>query len=118
MCVCVCVCVCLFDFLFDCFLSSVLNIQRNRCLTDNCCLSVVLLLDKGDYPENSHAVFCNKYRSFEPFMCLDLVKEALTKYICQGTNQNPVGFLILPVEIKTEISFGRNQNLRCLPVEF
>ena len=24
----------------------------------NSCLSVVLLLDKGDYPENSHVVFC------------------------------------------------------------
>ena len=33
----------------------------------NCCLSVVLLLGTGDYPENSHAVFCpNKQRSFEP----------------------------------------------------
>ena len=42
----------------------------------NCCLSVVLHLDKGDYPEISHVVFCpNKQRSFEPFMCLDLVLE-------------------------------------------
>ena len=24
----------------------------------NCCLSAVLWLDKGDYPENSHVVFC------------------------------------------------------------
>ena len=29
-------------------------------------------LDKGDYPENTHIVFCaNKWRSFEPFMCVD-----------------------------------------------
>ena len=34
----------------------------------NCCLSVVSLLDKGHYPENSHVVFCsNKQRSFELF---------------------------------------------------
>ena len=40
----------------------------------NCCLNVVLQLDKGDYPENSHVVFCpNKQRSFEPLTCfLDL----------------------------------------------
>ena len=44
--------------------------------TFNCCLtlSVVSELDKGDYPENSHVVFCpNKQRSFEPFICLDLI---------------------------------------------
>ena len=35
----------------------------------NCCLSVVLQLDKVDYPENSHFAFCPKeQRSFEPFM--------------------------------------------------
>ena len=34
----------------------------------NCCLCVVLQLDKGDYPENSRVVFCpDKQRSFEPF---------------------------------------------------
>ena len=39
----------------------------------NCCLNVVLSLDKGDYPENLQAVFCpDKSRSFEPLMCLDL----------------------------------------------
>ena len=39
----------------------------------NCCLSVVLLLDKEDYPKNLHVVFCpNKQRYFVPFMCLDL----------------------------------------------
>ena len=43
-----------------------LNKRSNRF---NCRLSVVYL-DKGDYPENLHAVFCpNKQRSFEPFMC-------------------------------------------------
>ena len=45
----------------------------------NCCLSVVLQLDKEDYPENSHIVFCpNKYRYFEPFMCLDLAAQLCT----------------------------------------
>ena len=38
----------------------------------NCCLSVVLQLDKGHYPENLQVVFCpNKQHSFEPFTCLD-----------------------------------------------
>ena len=38
----------------------------------NCCSSVVLELDKRDYPEHSHVMFCpNKQRSLEPFMCLD-----------------------------------------------
>ena len=42
----------------------------------NCCLSVVLQLDKGDYPENLQVVTCpNKQHSFEPFTCLDLVLE-------------------------------------------
>ena len=36
-------------------------------------ISVDFQLDKGEYPENAHVVFChNKQRSFEPFMCLDL----------------------------------------------
>ena len=40
------------------------------------CFSVVLQLDKGDYPENAHAGFCpNKKRSFEAFMCLEFVLE-------------------------------------------
>ena len=35
----------------------------------SCCLSVVLLPDCEDYPENLHVVFCpNKQRSFEPLM--------------------------------------------------
>ena len=34
----------------------------------NCCLSVVLLLDKGAYPENSHVVLCHiKYVFFLTF---------------------------------------------------
>ena len=47
----------------------------------NCCLSVVLQFDKGNYPENLHVVFCpNKQRSFESFMCLDLINQsALTR---------------------------------------
>ena len=41
----------------------------------NCCVSVVLWLDKGDYPDNLQVVFCpDKSRSFESFMCLDLTK--------------------------------------------
>ena len=36
-------------------------------------LSVVLYLDKGDYPDHFQIVFCpNKKRSFEPFICLNL----------------------------------------------
>ena len=39
----------------------------------NCCLSVILYLNKGDYLKNVHVLFCpNKWRSFEPFLCLDL----------------------------------------------
>ena len=34
-----------------------------------------LLLDKGDYLENTHAVFSNKQPYFEPFMCLDFSEE-------------------------------------------
>ena len=42
----------------------------------NCCLSVVLWLDEGDYPRNWYVVFCpNKQLYFEPFVCLDLVLE-------------------------------------------
>ena len=40
----------------------------------NCSLSVVRQLDQGDHPENSRVVFSPyKQRSFELFMCLDLV---------------------------------------------
>ena len=40
----------------------------------NCCLSVVLELNKGDYPENVHVVFCpNKWCSFKPFMYFGFV---------------------------------------------
>ena len=42
----------------------------------NCCLSVVLQLDKGDYPENSHDVFCPNKQHFESFVCLDLLSES------------------------------------------
>ena len=57
-----------------------------------CCLDVVLQLDKGDYPENSHAVFSpNKQRSSEPFLCLDLASEhkrsdfcPLTRFVLRG----------------------------------
>ena len=41
----------------------------------DCCLSVVLSLDKGDYLENMQVVFCpNKQHSFKPFMCSDLIQ--------------------------------------------
>ena len=34
------------------------------------------VLGKGDYPEHLQVAFCaDKQRSFEPFMCLDLVLE-------------------------------------------
>ena len=47
-------------------------------------LQVVPQLDKGDYPENSPVVFCpNKQRSFEPFMCLDIVLERLQSFLFQ-----------------------------------
>ena len=53
-----------------------------------CCLSVVLYLDKGDYPENSHVVFCpDKLRSFEPFMCLDFI--GYVKRCVLTTKQSP-----------------------------
>ena len=35
----------------------------------HCCSNVVLRLEKGGYPEHSHAVFCHNKYSFEPFMC-------------------------------------------------
>ena len=41
----------------------------------NHCLSVILQLDKGDYPENQHFMFCpNKQHSFEPSVCFALDK--------------------------------------------
>ena len=41
----------------------------------NCYLTVVLYLDEGDHPENSHVVFCpNKQHSLERSVCLDLPK--------------------------------------------
>ena len=46
-------------------------------------LQVVSQLDKGDYPENSHVVFCpNKQRSFEPFLCWDVL-EGLQSFLFQ-----------------------------------
>ena len=53
----------------------------SRFSQSNCNLSVVLQLDKRDYPENSQAAFCpNKQRYFETFMCLDLNITTLTLY--------------------------------------
>ena len=81
----------------------------------NCCLGVVLSLDKGNYPENWHSVFCpssssssnniqdkcliitdiygvwengcvagiTQKRSFELFICLDLVLERLQPFLFQ-----------------------------------
>ena len=40
----------------------------------NCSSSIVLWLDKGDYPQNLHVAFCpNKWWSSEFFTCLDLI---------------------------------------------
>ena len=53
----------------------------------SCCLNVFLWLDKGDYPENSHVAFCpNKWRSFGPFMCLDLLL-AINRYFLLAINR-------------------------------
>ena len=52
----------------------------------NCCLSVSLQLDKEDYPENVHVVFCpntNRSCSFEPYICLDLVLECQQSFLFQ-----------------------------------
>ena len=39
--------------------------QTSHFSSFNCCLGVVLQLNKGDYPENLHVAFCrNKQRSF------------------------------------------------------
>ena len=47
--------------------------STSHCSPSDCCLSVVLEFDKGDYSQSSHVVFCpNEYHSFEPFLCLDL----------------------------------------------
>jgi len=42
----------------------------------NCCLSVVLQLEKGAYPKNVHVVYHrNEQHSFSPFMCLDFIAD-------------------------------------------
>ena len=47
-------------------------LSSSHCSPFNCCLSIILSLDKRDYTETLHAEFCpNKQSSFEPFMCLD-----------------------------------------------
>ena len=93
MCVCVCVCVCsvsthnsvtdLLMFYFSSFNFLGYVIKKNFFFTHfykyllvlkylficafDCCLNVVLLLDKELYPKNSHIVFCpNKLHYFEP----------------------------------------------------
>ena len=48
-------------------------------MNDCCCLSVILSLDEGDYPEYLQIVYLCHYkykRSFEPFMCLDQTKNS------------------------------------------
>ena len=60
-----------FCFCFFCFTQNISFYISffHRFSPFNCCLSVVLWLDKGDYPENSHVVFyLNKQRSFKTFM--------------------------------------------------
>ena len=55
---------------------SALHLNFYRFSLFNYCLSVVLYIDEGDHPQNSHVALCpNKQRYFEPFMCLDLVTE-------------------------------------------
>ena len=57
-----------------------LHLVFHRFSPINCCLSVVLKLDKGDYPENSHVVFCpNKQRYFEVLLCVDLHQQKQIK---------------------------------------
>ena len=49
----------------------------------HCCLSVVLWPEEQDFPENLHCVvyvLINK-RSFEPFMCLDLILECYQSFL-------------------------------------
>ena len=57
-----------------CMLCLILMVLAEQCFREHCCLSIILLLNKGNYPENLHVVFySNKQHSFEPFMRLDLV---------------------------------------------
>ena len=68
----------------------------SHCSPFNCCLSVVLWLDKGDYPENSHVVFRpNGWLYFEPFMGLGLANDKylqtdllLIAYTCMAQKTN------------------------------
>ena len=62
--------------------NSIAQPKTDKCLSStyyvppfNCCLGVILQLDKGGYPRNSHVVFSpNKQRcSFFNLLCLDLV---------------------------------------------
>ena len=72
----------------------------------NCCLSVVLQLEKGDYPENLQVVFCpSKYRSFEPFVCLDLVLECQQSFLFQ------ILYGFFNVHAKNNISCGNQWSL-------
>ena len=81
-------------------------------------------LIKGDYPEHSHVVFCpNKLRSFEPFVCLDLVLERQHSFFFRfkkkkkKVEQNPFSFLysrpqyfvILPLRQTNILPKGKRQ---------
>ena len=75
----------------------------------NCCLNVVLWLDKGDYPENSHVVFCPyKQRSFQPFTCLGLVVLCCAPLLDKKQNQDVLRLLFISV-----IYFVSPQSVGC-----
>ena len=65
-------------------------------------LSVVLQLNKGDYPENLRLVFCpNKQPSLEPFTCLEL---DLVSDFCYDAEVN-----VPKVEATHPLTFGEFQ---------
>ena len=72
----------------------------------SCCLSVGLWLNKGDYPENSHVVFClNKYRSFQPFICLGFNTVKLTTFPLMHVSNGGIS-IINNVSFKAESNGG------------
>ena len=96
-CVCVCVvCVCVFNcfvfFLKWTILPSIGHFFKpkklcmssfHRFLPFFHCLVSFHKLDKGDYPENSHVVFCpNKQRYFEPFMWFRTLAVIIISLFC------------------------------------
>ena len=118
--VCLCLSVCVSLCLSVC-LSLPLSLSVSVCLSLSLSLMVLRCL-------MSQVKFIkHRFKSSTPFGMSKLIISLLTKYyrntstrhtyaypykyihICQGTNQNSVGFQILPVEMKIEISPGRNR---------